>query len=232
MNNEFLNMINSPICKTNSITRYSGTRQNCPEKLSEHILDVCMMSYYIARRLEKEGVMVDIGLLLQKGIIHDLDEVLIGDIPRMTKYSSPECHNALKQLASDTAYQMSLDIDGTEYTYNIWKDDKDDTLEGTILRVTDMLSVANKVIYEIEFLGNIGFFKIATEIRSYLEDVKEKVIKNLGQPNPVATSYLISLIDDTSNVMNGLIKSYEDKIKQYNIYDEFTDKIVRKRDKD
>lgn len=228
--NEFLNIINSPLCKTKAITRYSGTRQNQIETLSDHVLDVAMMSYHIARNLIVRGVSVDIGLLLQKCIIHDVDEVLIGDIPRMTKYSSEECHRALNNLANDTAKELSFDIDGTDYTYTIWKDDKDATLEGTILRVTDMLSVANKVILEIEFHHNIGFFKVATEISHYLADVSDKVRNNLN--DPIAIDYLIKIIDDTYEVMKSLIEEYRPKIDQYNIYDEFSAKIINRRDKE
>lgn len=230
MNNEFLNIINSPLCKTKAITRYSGTRQNQIETLSDHVLDVSMMSYYIARNLITRGVQVDIGLLLQKCIIHDVDEVLIGDIPRMTKYSSEACHKALNNLANETAKTLSLDIDGTDYTYNIWKDDKDATLEGTILRVTDMLSVANKVILEIEFHHNIGFFKVATEISHYLTDVSTKVIDSVKDYHAVV--YLTKIIDDTRKVMDNLIEEYRPKIDQYNIYDEFSAKIINRRDKE
>lgn len=228
--NEFLNIINSPLCKTKAITRYSGTRQNQNETLSDRILDVAMMSYHIARNLEVRGVSVNIGLLLQKCIIHDIDEVLIGDIPRMTKYSSEECHRALNNLANDTAKELSFDIDGTDYTYNIWRNDKDSSLEGTILRVTDMLSVANKVIFEIEFHHNIGFFKVATEISHYLSDVLDKVKSNLS--DNIATEYLTKIIDDTYEVMMSLIEEYKPKIDQYNIYDEFSAKIINRRDKE
>ena len=201
---DFKDIINSPLMKTSGVIRYSGLLQAREETLSEHILDVMNISYLMSREVERLGTEVDLGLLLPRALVHDCDEVLIGDIPRLTKYSSDSLYSELDNLASITANSMSMDIDGTTYTYDLWANAKVDDVEGTIIRMADMLSVANKVINEVVYGANIRFIKVAYELSQYVDQIAKTYSTEIFTPeaNAYLSALLVSVVDLMTQVQN------------------------------
>lgn len=180
MKNLFLELFNSPVMKSEEVTRFSGVSQNQNESLSNHITDVCSLSYLISRKLMVLGQKVNLGNLLERCVVHDMDEVLIGDIPRLTKYATTQCHDELNKIADIASRGISRDIDGTDYTYQLWKSSKDDSVEGFILKIVDILSVVKKTVHEIEFSNNINFLQVAHEASQYVLDLSKEVHHRQG----------------------------------------------------
>lgn len=232
MGNEFLNLINNPMLRANGVTRYSGLLQSHNETLTQHIHDVTILSYIIGRRLVTLGENVNMESLLEKCIIHDMDETLVGDIPRLTKYSSTECHDALNVVADIAAKGMSNKIDGTDYTYNIWKNAKNDgSLEGFILSITDMLSVAKKVIEEVEFANNKKFLQVAAESVNYIGDLLNRV-NELDNIKDSSKKYFVDILASSSSSLSELIDKYHDYINDYDLTDSIQSEILKNRYKD
>ena len=224
--NLFLELNNSPLFKSHGVTRYSTVTQLRPESLSDHVYDVLTLSYLLARKLITDcSQSVDVGLLCEKCILHDsMDEPLIGDIPRLTKYSSEECHTALSHTADMVARRVSDQIDGTDYSYEIWKNDKDSTVEGQLLKITDMLSVAQKAIMEVDLLGNKYFLKVLDEVSYYLKDMSKSLDKDLF--NTKAHGYLVGVIDDAYEITHEISMCNRSITRKYDMYDDITDCIV------
>ncbi len=232
MSNYFMDLYHSPLLGTRSVTRYSGQYQSSPESLSDHIVDVSNLSYLISRKLQSLGTVVDIGLLLQRCLVHDCDEVAIGDIPRCTKYSSLECHNILNDLAVITTKRISDEVDNSEYTYVLWSLAKDESVEGYILRISDMLSVCKKVIFEVDFCGNLYFLKIALEVEKYVSDITRKLNETklefdggIVRLSSSGYEYLNKLLIDTVESMRDLTSSNHEYIRRYNLMYDPTDYI-------
>ena len=227
--NEFLELFNNPLLKTSSVTRFSGVMQNNKESLSDHITDVCSLSYLIGRKLISKGVKVDLGKLLERCVVHDFDEVLVGDIPRLTKYATKEVHSELNKVAEIAAKGISESIDGSDYTYKVWRDSKDDSLEGFILKVVDILSVTKKVIYEIDFSHNLAFCKVAEEVGLYVSDLSVEV-HQVPYIDEISADYLDSILVDTAVIMKNIYDENRDKIISYKIVDDITSYILSNRD--
>lgn len=189
-------IINNPILKSNRVIRYSGIYQAEPEALSEHVLSVQFISYLIAHDLICNGEVIRIGVLLEKGLIHDMDEVLTGDIPRPTKYATPESKKMLDTIARNSLDRLPK---VNSHMIEVWESAKDQTKEGFLIRLADFLDVYKKVVLEINQLGNKEFHSVAQEFyeyyesinwdsmidklffdgRSYLKDIIREVDKNL-----------------------------------------------------
>lgn len=214
--NYFLNLFNSPLMKLDSVTRFSGVSQNTKESLSDHITDVCAISYIIARKLIVNGQNVDIGKLLEKCVIHDMDEVLVGDIPRLTKYATKTCHDELNKISEFAAKGISRDIDGTDYTYELWVNSKDNSVEGFILKISDILSVIKKTVHEIDFSNNINFIQVAYEASLYVDDLSKYTYEREGLSDK-SRDYLSSLLNDAKELLQGLINENKKKAKNYKI---------------
>ena len=228
--NKFLELFNNPLVKTRSVTRYSGVIQNNKESLSDHIADVCSLAYLMSRKLISLGVEVDVGKLLERCVVHDFDEVLIGDIPRLTKYATKTIHDELDQIARVVAKGVSEQIDGTDYTYQVWDQAKDKSVEGFILKVVDILSVSKKVIEEIDFSSNMTFCKVADEVRLYVGDLVEIALNADYLPDE-AKNYLVEVLNGTLIVMTDICKENATKIDTYGIVDDITSYILDNRDK-
>jgi 5'-deoxynucleotidase YfbR-like HD superfamily hydrolase len=231
--NEFARIINNPLMKSDNVTRFSGLYQSSPEYLSYHIVDVSTMSYIIARELiTKYHCSINVGKLLQRCLVHDADEVLIGDIPRLTKYSSKEVHDKLSELADSTARKMSHDIDSTNYTYDLWSEAKADDIEGWILKIVDILSVSNKTVKEIVYNHNLRFLRVAEESANYIGDL----ITSLSDKSEVfgeeATTYLQNVLNDDLTLMDELLNHYHQDISTYELINPIISNIVDHRDKE
>lgn len=212
---DILDILNSPLMKTKGVIRYSGLIQAEEESLSDHILDVMNMSYLISRNLELLGTRIDLGLLLGRALVHDCDEVLIGDIPRLTKYSSVELHEKLDDLAEITAKKMSQEIDNTDYTYLLWSLSKNNDIEGTIIQIADMASVAHKVMNEIIYNSNLRFLRVAYELKSYSENIAATYDSSLF--NEESNVYIVVLLNSISDLMTKLGEEYSSNLEVLNI---------------
>lgn len=225
MENKFADLISSPLFRVSSVTRFSTIYQSRPESLGDHIVDVSFMAYIIGRNLVTLGEPVDMGLLLTKTLIHDYDEPLIGDIPRLTKYSTEACHTELTRVANLVAKQVSREIDGTDYSYHVWVDDKDTSeIEGLIMKIVDMLSVAKKAVMEVDMLGNMYFLKIIEEVKTYVGDLENVDMSSVQTKE--GKQYLKTLLEDTRKLLSEISVNYDNKKTKYTMYDSITDRIV------
>lgn len=225
MVNEFLEIMNNPLFRSAGVIRYSTTYQARPESLNDHVVDVMTMSYMIARKLIVLGEKIDMGLLMVKGLVHDsLDEPLIGDIPRLTKYATKECHTELSKVADLVADKVSSKIDGTTYSYDVWSNAKDRTIEGVLIKITDMLSVAKKATMEVELLHNLFFLKVIDEVSEYLDgmanDLPDVFLTDAGK------EYVIQVLRDAYTTTHTISEANYGLTRKYGMYDDITSYIV------
>lgn len=154
---ELYDMINSPmVAKASSIIRYSSSRLADPESLAVHTHEVCMLGLILIDRIKyvDSSEKIDVGKYLEKAVLHDIEEVSTGDVPRPLKYSSTEVRRSLQKvadIAATTLFQDTFKYPDTYFHY--WETSKSGK-EGVLLKLVDSLVVLRKSLYEVDILGN------------------------------------------------------------------------------
>lgn len=216
MNNTFLELVNIPALNTDNAIRYSLMYQIKEESLADHIADVGVLSYLLTLRFNSYGENLNIGDVLEKVLLHDLDEVLTGDIPRSTKYYSDAGLNAMRGVALDAITKLAEGLPGSEGLVEKWKSAKQGK-EGSVLVLSDMLCVARKVVTEVKILGNGYFLKVAYEMIDNLTELKKELESGeLSKFNEDSRAYINQLIHDAIGVMEELTCG-DDRLTRYGV---------------
>jgi len=133
-----------------AVQRYSQTRLLNPESVMEHTGFNGLICYVICERLNQLGEELDTGLAVMKAMVHDVDEIITGDIPMPTKYYSSEITKSLKKLSHDAMTSISTDL-GLPKMLKHWEWAKTGR-EGAVVALADIIAVVNKVWQEsVEF---------------------------------------------------------------------------------
>ena len=136
-----------------SIDRYSQTRLMNPESVLEHTGFVCFCSLMIGKELERAGEVIDFGELMIKATVHDLEEVVTGDIACPTKYWDDRITREIKRVEREAGRKVLYDIDPSGELFTFWDTSKHDK-EGFIVALADKLAVVYKVNQETMEFGN------------------------------------------------------------------------------
>ncbi len=145
--------INNTASRMSSIDRYSQTRLMNPESVLEHTGFVCFCSLMIGKELEKAGETIDFGELLIKATVHDLEEIVTGDIACPTKYWDDRITREIKRVEREAAEKVFSEVDPTGELFNYWNQSKC-MKEGFIVALADKLAVVYKVHQETISFGN------------------------------------------------------------------------------
>lgn len=213
---EFNSILFSPLMRTNEVKRYSGTRLQEDETLAQHITDMCMMSYIITKHLITYGEELDLGVILEKCIIHDLDELATGDMPRNTKYASENIKKELDAVAELAVRRYAMTHKGLDDLEGKWSNAKQGK-EGFIIKLVDMLCVVRKAIIEIEVYGNLSCLKVTKELDSHLEHLGSQLMSNPKLEKPESIQFVNELISQSKDIIGDLNRKYAYISDEYNI---------------
>jgi len=168
--------------KMAALSRYSQTHLVNNESVLEHTGFVCVLSYFIGKMVIDESIKngivpyLNIGEIMCKAAMHDVDEIITGDIPRPTKYYNEGVRSALQKIENENMISISNSI-GIEDMYDDWKYAKDGN-EGAIVALCDCLAVVYKIYYECIMFGNktiIGHCKnLNKSINKIISGIEEK----------------------------------------------------------
>ena len=146
-----------------SITRFSKDTIVNKESVLEHTGFVALFSYIMASHLDDPSLKWDV--LMCRAVVHDLDEIYVGDVARITKYATPTMTQEFKQLEQLAIRKLNEDLYMPNFRIgNDWLNAKADDLEGTIIRAADMTAVVYKAWQEIALSGNSSVVRIALEL--------------------------------------------------------------------
>jgi 5'-deoxynucleotidase YfbR-like HD superfamily hydrolase len=205
-----------------AITRYSKDSLVTKESVLEHTGWVCFFAYTTARRLERmlspDIAQINWAELYKKSVIHDLDEILTGDVPRVTKYSSPEMAEQFKKLERSSVKRLAamLQLDERQLFHD-WDFAKDDSIEGLIVSIADVLAVVYKCWQEVELFGNASIVRVVVEL---LEGVLPKVVGRLNSPGLLALgptygparTYLLGVLQAATTIVERLERICADRL--------------------
>lgn len=152
-----------------AVSRYSRDHMMKPESVLEHIGFCTFYGLLIAERMEKKGgTTFHWGQLFKSIAIHDLDEAIVGDIPRTTKYFSESIRDEFKKVESAIIRKLDKWL-GTSL-YQHWLGAKKG-IEGQMLRVIDIAAVVYKNWTEVEMLRNRSFLRVVVETQKVLDSI-------------------------------------------------------------
>lgn len=156
------------------VNRFSTCRVLKSESVAEHCFFVGFYALMIAEwcRFEASSLSLNLGEILTRALVHDLDEAATGDVPRFFKYSDPELKVHLDVVAErgvDSITSKLWESDGVRrgILFN-WKQAKNDTPEGRIIEFADFLSVLSYIYEEVRssnsimkehIYGMVGYYK-------------------------------------------------------------------------
>ena len=151
------------------IVRFS----NCPrihnETVSDHSFFVAFYAYFMGLALVANGEKLDMGRMLGKALLHDIDEVFSGDFIRMFKHSDPELKDRIEKACMSHMTKFCSDATDSDklrlWIYGSWFDSKTDK-EGAVVAFADYLSVISYIHQEID-LGNKRMERQLPELRKF-----------------------------------------------------------------
>lgn len=150
-----------------SIKRFSRDWMAKPENVLEHTGFVVLFCLFVAKKLAANAdAHFVMGELLEKAAVHDLDEPVLGDVPRPTKYMSAVASNEFK-MAEERAVERIGEFFGIDIICS-WSVAKDHTPEGRLVAIADLAAVVYAVWQEVALFGNRSFLRVQKELYEVL----------------------------------------------------------------
>lgn len=178
-NQRSVNDIIKFITKYESVFRFSRNRLLFPENLVSHIGIVTILGTYMMDDINYSWALLiddpedvkddqlifsakDYAAYMRRAVVHDMDEIVTGDIVRPTKYANEVILSNLKELE-----ERSVDTLVEEYHLptkwkSEWKQAKKDRV-GLILKTADLMSVMITCYRECILFSNRQFMEVADE---------------------------------------------------------------------
>lgn len=190
-----------------SVNRYSRDRLIYPENDMEHTGFVAMWCYYMAIDVKNlYNVDIDFGKLLRGAIVHDIDEVLTGDVPRPTKYYNKSINEAIKNLEKKSVKTIFNFLEHKTYYENVFEDwsnaKGNENIEQYIVKVADFMSVVYKVWLEVILLGNKSFIGVALEVLEVIQSIEHKETDDVNL-------YFVDIYRDAEEIITECVNSAE-----------------------
>ena len=177
--------------KMATIQRYSQTRLINPESVLEHTGFVAILAGLMADECGYDpGAKLK---LLEEALVHDIDEIITGDIPRPTKYYNKGVTDALEGVADSNMQEISLTLYGNLQLYHIWRAHK----HNIVLQIADKLAVVYKIWQEVELHGNRNLLPHITSIKAYLIERRDRQEMNPKFQNIITQGIEICLRIET-----------------------------------
>jgi len=169
-----LKEINDIAGKMANMDRFSQTRLLNPESVLEHTGFVCLFSAILSQRLICLGENINIGEVMMKAVLHDVEEVLIGDIPTPTKYANKTITDSLREASILAADEVLSKVDQSGKLFDYWLESKEGR-SGYIVSIADRLSVLYKANQEISLFGNNTIKGHVVSLAPAIESLKNRV---------------------------------------------------------
>ena len=162
---EYTLPILSSIHRLSHVFRYSSLPVVRRESVAEHTLYVSLYSLILAKKLVKLGFEVDIGKLLERALVHDVDESMTGDFLRTVKYGHPDLKRILDEVSVSMIRRMENELDVE--ILQPWTDAKSEGIEGDIISFVDLACVLAYAFEELR-LGNASMKHVVYECCDYI----------------------------------------------------------------
>ena len=166
------------ISRMKFIERWSLMRNSRQENLSEHSLEVSMLSHALAViSNERFGNSLNAEKAALIGIYHDASEIITGDMPTPIKYFNENIQKAYKDVEKHAAIRLHHML--PEYMQKSFGDifypAEEDAYLWKLVKAADKLAALIKCIEE-EKAGNTEFISAKKSIHKHIDALKLKEV--------------------------------------------------------
>jgi 5'-deoxynucleotidase YfbR-like HD superfamily hydrolase len=167
-----------------SLARYSQTRLVAPESVLQHSGFVALACYFICLELNSRAQTlherVSVGEAMARAIVHDLDEVAVGDIARPTKYHNAKTIAMFAELKDIAIHKIVKDLHLEPSIAELVLLDHDkakDGRSGFVVDLADKLAVVYKLWDECLMRHNYTVIKHAVHLqeKSFLPELRSGI---------------------------------------------------------
>lgn len=161
----------SMVLRMKYINRWGLMRNTRQESLSEHTLDVAVLTHALCIIAKKRfGRAIDPNLGAVIALYHDAPEIITGDMPTPIKYRSPEMISAYKQVEHEAVDTLlaRLPEDLREEYRDLFEPQAVDDYMMRLVKAADKLSALIKCVEE-EQSGNSEFVSAKKSTLAQLE---------------------------------------------------------------
>lgn len=168
-----------------SLRRFSMEQLSHPESVLEHTGFVALVSLALVEEANaiirrRRGAELNVALVLCRALVHDVDELVTGDIPRPTKYSTPMAselfdeikRTSLDKITSEIFDSMTAFSSLLRAQHHLAKDDQ----EGMIVAIADVIAVVYMVWREVLLRGNMSMTRQAFTVVSQIDALRGRSI--------------------------------------------------------
>jgi 5'-deoxynucleotidase YfbR-like HD superfamily hydrolase len=182
--------------------RFSNAKLIHEESVLEHLGCVTLTCFILWHEMQVRDPSVTIGLgeVLGKAVVHDVEELLMGDVPRTTKYSSTTSlttYHQMEDIAMMKIFQ-SLDIKSRAIVMEHYNAKKG--ASGLVVKIADALAVVYKVNEEAIERGNRAMLSRTTSITEQLE-VCAKEVAACAEMGEAVKTFLGDVLDQAEDVL-------------------------------
>ena len=165
-----------------SLARYSQTKLVTPESVLEHTGWVTLFTYLLGVELNTVAggfqYAVDMDELLSRAVVHDIEELVTGDIARPVKYHSTETIAIFKKLKDEGIIRVieELHLCNTANEIVLATSNRAKLGKiGALVDLADKAAVVYKLWDEILCRGNLTMVKQANNVAKFLPALKRKL---------------------------------------------------------
>lgn len=156
------------------VKRYHATPLHQNETVAEHSFYVAIIGRAICGLLEENGKKINTQEVLEKSLIHDVEEMFSGDIIQPFKYADPMLKTLIDMLNEKSVEKAfeGLPKQLSNHFKNLWKNyHRENSLEDQVVKIADKLSLVAYCIEQIR-LGNKFMVEILDNGMTLLSDYK------------------------------------------------------------
>lgn len=161
------------------IERWALMRNSWKENISEHSLEVAMLSHALAiLAKEKCGRDVDEKKVALMGLYHDANEVVTGDLPTPVKYYDEDIKEAYKKVERIASVTMLNKLPSymKKYYEPLFLPESADDYEWKLVKAADKLSALIKCREERR-AGNEEFRSACETTEKFLKDMQMEEVE-------------------------------------------------------
>lgn len=144
------------------VVRFNSTPQHFRESVADHSFFVAYISSLLCRLLREKGVKIDAERATTMALVHDMEEIISGDILSPFKHHSKELNNAIRRVNRKRIKDVFDDLPKklAAYYTALWREENEQkTIEAQLVKASDTISLLAKCHEEVK-AGNEFFLKI------------------------------------------------------------------------
>lgn len=151
-----------------------GFKRNEADSVAAHSFSTALLSYFLAKQLQKEGVKIDPEKVLKMGLMHDIGETIVGDVGTFVKGMAG---GVFKNIEEEGVKALVEGLDFKDEIIKLVSEYNDrQTLEARVVKVADNLDAlaqakgvpgakdALKYFKEVYHITKFDWHKIAVDL--------------------------------------------------------------------